>query len=252
MQWAIDYLLKHFTQAVGYYNRGDPAIFDWELSDLIADNNWHDLNLSAIVPAGATIVRFSVLHSATSTSARIMMRQNGNANNFNIASMRCQVGSLNQDETFLVSPDADRIIEYRIVGGFTTFLRLTVCGWWMGGNALNISINRGDPAVKDFETVDFTIDNAWHDLNLTAIIPAMTGFLFCTVEINYNAIGRLVQFRTKGNVNRPNVSAIRSVAVNSPNVADITIPTAGNQIIQYKIEHTDFLNISLTVKSWSF
>lgn len=252
MQWAVDYLLKNFTQAVGYYDRGDPGIWDWQLVDLIADNAWHDLDLSAIVPAGATIVRFQTIFRSTSTNSRFMIREKGNVNSFNVSSIGIQLGNETLEEQLFCAPDADRVIQYRFVSPVPSFFRMTVCGWWMGGNALNTFVNRGDPVAVDFTGVDFTANGAWHDLSLTTIIPSTTRSILCTVDVNYDAVGRVAQFRTKGNVNRPNVSIIRSVFVNSPISADITIPTEGQQIIQYKMEATDYLNVNLTVKGWSF
>lgn len=131
MQWLIDLIIAAAKTEIGYFDRGDPTTFDWELSDLIADNNWHDLNLSAIVPAGARCVLFNVLHHSTSSSGRFMMQTNGNANGNNIASIRTQTAFRYQDFPFLVAPDADRIVEYRIVPPGTNFLRITVRGWWL-------------------------------------------------------------------------------------------------------------------------
>jgi len=130
MQAIIDIIAARCHALYGYHDRGDPVSFDWQWPALTADNNWHDLNLSGIVPAGALLVLFSVFHRASATSARFLMRQNGNYNEFNVASLRSQNANILQDTHFLVSPDANGIVEYRIVPFGTDYLRLTVLGWF--------------------------------------------------------------------------------------------------------------------------
>ncbi|GAI28680.1 unnamed protein product [marine sediment metagenome] len=104
--------------------------FDFQLSDLTQDGNWYNMDLTALVPAGATQVKFQLTYRTANIADRFMMREKGNFNTWNIASLRPHAPNQYRDYIFLVTPNADRFVQYRFVGTDCNFLRMTVCGWW--------------------------------------------------------------------------------------------------------------------------
>lgn len=243
------YLATH--PAIGpFIDRGDPVEWDWELSDLVEDGNWHDLNLSSIVPDAATQVKFQLTHRSTTVNDRFMLRQNGNVNTYNISVLRCYVANLYSDHLFLVTPDLVRKVEYRFVGVGCDFLRMTVCGWWLKAEAVIGFVNRGDPAAVDFTAGDFTIDSAWHVLDLSAIVPANTSAVLMRCRVKCNSANRWIYFRPVWNINFVNRSQCQVVSANDDYYYDIVVPTLGIAALHYLSNIADFPVIELTVKGW--
>lgn len=113
-----------------YVDRGDPAAYDFTLGSFTTDGTWRDLDLSAIVPAGATTVHVKVIIQDDAAASNFELRKNGNSNTFNTSGMATQVANTQMTAEFTVSCDVDRIIEYRAtnltwVGGIYFVVR----GW---------------------------------------------------------------------------------------------------------------------------
>lgn len=103
-----------------YVDRGDPAAPDFGNGDFTKDSNWHELDLSAIVPAaGANKL---VYITATVTGDTIEFRKPGNSNAVNTL-------YINAVESGWVQMDADRKIEYKVVPAAGTIAGFAVRGW---------------------------------------------------------------------------------------------------------------------------
>lgn len=111
-------------------------------------------------------------------------------------------------------------------------------------------VNRGDPAVVDYVTGDLIKDNAWHDLDLSAIVPENVKGVALYVSILELHIGTSVRFRKKGNTNPANVSRIYNQVAFEPNATDMTVPCDENRKIQYFASNVDFVILNITVKGW--
>ena len=116
-----------------YVDRGDPAAYDFEQGAMTTDNTWRDMDLSSIVPAGAKAVLLSVwARQTTDTERQYSFRKNGNSNAYAMSTNFNQVTSKLQGNDFVVSLDANRVIEYRFETGVTwSLIRITVKGWWL-------------------------------------------------------------------------------------------------------------------------
>jgi hypothetical protein len=113
-----------------FADRGDPAAKDYAYADLTHDNAAHDLDLSGVVPAGATAVALYVTVLSGTAGDRILFRKNGNSNLINIS--RAKSISAVQEGSYdcIVPLDSNRVIEYYSnidVGGTCD---ITVKGWW--------------------------------------------------------------------------------------------------------------------------
>lgn len=112
-------------------------------------------------------------------------------------------------------------------------------------------IDRGDPADHDFFADDLIIDNDWHDLNLSNIIPQDTKFVLIRCKLQTNLIGKKVYLRKKGNVNGINV-AIASTGVSAlPVYFDLWVACNGTDTpVQYKVNNVEWTSFVLTVRCW--
>lgn len=110
--------------------------------------------------------------------------------------------------------------------------------------------DRGDPAVPDFVTIDFTADNAWHDLDLSAIVPADAQSVLLSVVLNDNLIGRAFRIRKKGNVNGINVCRLDLLVANIDHYGDWVCPINSDRFLEYRLTAVGWTTIALSVKGW--
>jgi hypothetical protein len=112
-------------------------------------------------------------------------------------------------------------------------------------------VDRGDPAAFDFAVGDLTTDGAWHDLDLSSIVPASAKAVIIKVAIEDNAAGNAFAFRKNGNSNAFNI------ARQATQVADVTIhmpptiiPVDTNRVIEYLATSTTWTTINIQVCGW--
>lgn len=123
--------VTELTTTYGFYHdRGDPATVDFETADFTTDNTWRDLDLSAIVPAGAKAVHFWTAIKDDAVSSDMRYRKNGNTSSVNMAQVTTQVANVTRNADITVACDTNRIIEYRGDNLTFTDIVLIVRGWW--------------------------------------------------------------------------------------------------------------------------
>ena len=113
-----------------YVDRGDPAAYDVTKAMLDTDGAWHEMDISAIVPAGAKAVHFLVHFDGVGVDWKIMFRKKGNTNEINHAGMETLLNSLERHRSAIVACDSNRTIEYKADNVAWTTLSLAVRGWW--------------------------------------------------------------------------------------------------------------------------
>jgi len=113
-----------------YVDRGDPAAVDYEKEDLTIDGAWHELDLSAIVPAGAKAVLFASRCEGNAVNWKICIRKKGNTNTVNQACLETIRANVTRYRTGTVAVDVNRKVEYNADNQAWTTLSLTVRGWW--------------------------------------------------------------------------------------------------------------------------
>jgi len=111
-------------------------------------------------------------------------------------------------------------------------------------------VDRGDPAAADFITGDFVIDTAWHEFDLSTIVPehakAITFYLYWSSD----SIGRYAKFRKHGNVNDKAIAAVTTSSAWVPIIGDLTVAVDTNRKIDYYFTAGVAQTISMTVKGW--
>lgn len=130
MQWLIDLVIEAIGIPPTFIDRGDPAAPDFDATDLTKDAAWHELDLSAIVPEGATAVTLAILTHAAAVQNQLYFRRAGNTDAVNIAAVTTVIVGLLQTNDFVVAVDEDRKIEYSLTALNWNIIFITVKGWW--------------------------------------------------------------------------------------------------------------------------
>jgi hypothetical protein len=119
------------TQSATFVDRGDPSGFDLTLGSMTTDGNWHDWDLSSIVPAGATAVLISARITDDAAGSLFQLRENGNSNVYNTSVISTQVANIGFFMDMITACDTNRIVEYTAENLTWTAINLTVRGWWV-------------------------------------------------------------------------------------------------------------------------
>jgi len=130
MQWLIDLIIEAIGIPPCYIDRGDPAAADFTIADFNITNAWTMLDLSAIVPEGATAVNCSFTIKATSVNRKFRLRRHGNVNDIAMGKVRTQVANVLIGDNCTVAVDADRKVDYwrELIG--INFCNMNILGWW--------------------------------------------------------------------------------------------------------------------------
>ena len=129
MQWLIDLVIEAIGIPPVYIDRGDPAADDFVKADFIADGNWYEEDLSAIVPEGAKAVVLRVDLRSDAVGKWIQMRKPGNVNTKNVSMARTQIANLYITNDMICSISEDRKIEWRIQAALWINVEIVVKGW---------------------------------------------------------------------------------------------------------------------------
>lgn len=130
MQWLIDLILSLIPSGPGYIDRGDATTFDFELTDLITDNTWRTLDLSAVIPENTTAVHLRVFLLSPYNIGRIRFRKLGHTGFANIADADVQLSNQSLPSDKIVSVSESRQIQYRAANTTYTSIFITVAGWF--------------------------------------------------------------------------------------------------------------------------
>ncbi|KKN03290.1 hypothetical protein LCGC14_1109260, partial [marine sediment metagenome] len=118
----------------GFIDRGDPDLSgsghaDYLESDLTLDGTWNDLDLSAIVSAGAAAVLLAVQIKDNLVGPEIEFRENGDTNIYNRSRARTVISNVYFGYDLIVAVDGNRVIEYKGNPGIDNIF-IIIRGWW--------------------------------------------------------------------------------------------------------------------------
>ncbi len=116
-------------EGTGLADRGDNAAWDFDEDDLTEDGNWNDLDLSSIVPSGATAVLLGVDITDDAVGSTILLRKNGNSNEVNMGIVRTQIAGVERSADRIVFCDVNQVIEYQATAVVWSSILFTVRGW---------------------------------------------------------------------------------------------------------------------------
>lgn len=130
MQYLIDIIVEVLRTIIGFFFRGDIAAFDWTVVDFTADNAWHDLDLSGIVPAGTRCVMFRLDLRDNLVGRTFWLRRDGNVNVHNASGIVTQVANVYNRIQLVCPCSINRMVEYKVPVGGIDIINLVVVGWW--------------------------------------------------------------------------------------------------------------------------
>jgi len=111
-------------------------------------------------------------------------------------------------------------------------------------------IDRGDTAAADYTKDTLTTDEAWHTLDLSAIVPKGTTAVAIRLFIRTGANNRYVTFKRNGQANNINSSYVLTQASNVSYGCDIIVPVDSDRKVEYKIENVVWTTCNVTIKGW--
>ena len=111
-----------------YVARGDPAAYDFDATTLTQDGAWHTLDLSAIIPANAKLVKLRAVISKTDASKELRLREAGLTNDIIAEHLWSITGYVIVDKTFYI-PCSGQQVEYYVTSGVWNTIGIAVCGW---------------------------------------------------------------------------------------------------------------------------
>jgi len=118
--------------AIGFVDRGDHGT-DFNDSShggtLTIDDAWHDLDLSAIVPAGAKAVLLYVYMHGTAAGSAFAFRKNGYTSTKTFFVL--EAANVGKYASCIVACDTNRVIEYLGSVTTTTDAEIIVAGWFL-------------------------------------------------------------------------------------------------------------------------
>ncbi len=113
-----------------FVDRGDATGWDYTEADFIEDSNWHELDLSGIVPANAKAVSVYLKFRATAANRIGQFRKFGNTNAYNVSGLSTQVANIDKWGVLTVALSTDHKIDYFFTTGTYPYIRFLVKGWW--------------------------------------------------------------------------------------------------------------------------
>lgn len=114
----------------------------------------------------------------------------------------------------------------------------------------NIYIYRGDPASYDWTIGDFVKDDAYHDLDLSSIIPVGTKLVHLHCIGRCDTVGAHIQFRKNGQSNGINNAVLNMQGANITIAADLFVQPDADRKIEYDIFADTWAIINLVVRGW--
>lgn len=111
-------------------------------------------------------------------------------------------------------------------------------------------VNRGDPADYDYDKDDLTKDGAWHDLDLSHIVPVCAKAIFLIGHVEGGGIDWTIRFRRKGNVNEINHGGMETIRANVERHRSSIVACDPNRVIQYNADAEAWATLNLAVRGW--
>lgn len=115
-----------------------------------------------------------------------------------------------------------------------------------------VFVDRGDPAGYDYAKEDLTIDGAWHDMDLSAIVPEKAKAVFILGHLQGNAVDWKISFRKNGNVNDVVHGGMETLRANVERHRSSIVALDDDRIIEYNVDNQAWDTLDLAVKGWWF
>ncbi len=115
----------------GYVPRITNLIADFQQFDFVLDGGWHTLDLSAIVPAGATAVNLAIRVIPVGVGDDVRFRCPPDTRNPGRSILFTQFVGVNKRQVWTQGIDENRHVDYRFADVGWNSIILLVRGWWL-------------------------------------------------------------------------------------------------------------------------
>lgn len=117
-------------KGMDFVDVGDPSAVHFNKDDLILDGEYHELDLSGIIPKAARLVMIMVRLEGSAGYPDFKIRRKGNVNTIADDIIRVITVNTPYFETLTVACGSDGIIEYRGKVATYTTCNLIIRGWF--------------------------------------------------------------------------------------------------------------------------
>lgn len=128
--------------------------------------------------------------------------------------------------------------------GYNLFMREAMKG------LVDMFIDRGDPAAYDFVKTDLTLDDAWHDMDLSSIVAAGAKAVLICGHLEGAAVDWKIIFRKKGNTNEINHCGMDTLRAGVERHRSCIVAVDAARVMQYKADSEAWTTLSLAVRGW--
>lgn len=130
------------------------------------------------------------------------------------------------------------------MSGYNLFMREAMKG------LVEMYVDRGDPAVYDKVKTDLTIDGAWHDLDLSSIIPAGAKAVLLKTRLQSANPGDAIRYRKNGNTNEINVCGCEALRANVIRTRLGITSIDVNRVLEYNADNIAWTLLDIVVRGW--
>lgn len=121
---------RHVTPGVNYVARVNPATPDMTQAVLTKDGNWHDLDLSAIIPITTKLLHLYVTLSSNAGNTSLHFRPHGYTNGLDIVELKNPTGATSISLSFFIKPVIG-VIDYAVLNVAGLGVNIVVIGWFL-------------------------------------------------------------------------------------------------------------------------
>lgn len=112
-------------------------------------------------------------------------------------------------------------------------------------------VDRGDPASFDRTLNDWTVDTAWHDWDLSAIVGAGSRLVVIAFDCRNTANWNNWYFRKNGNSNAINVDGVHVAISNVHYTGTFMVETDSSGVVEYLLDNDSTWNVlNACVRGW--
>lgn len=132
----------------------------------------------------------------------------------------------------------------RCIPGYNQFISEALRG------EFSMYVDRGDPSTQDFTLANFTCDNTWRELDLSAFIPTIARAILCHLKFEASVKDEEILFRKQGNTNALNVTGCITKQTDKHQYKTVIVSPGDTRKIEYKATSVNITVLSLTVRGW--
>lgn len=109
--------------------------------------------------------------------------------------------------------------------------------------------DRGDPSAVDYDHTTLTADGAWHDLDLSSIVPAGAKAVLLRVG-GYDNTQNAIYFRKNGNSNAVNMGVWDNSVINVTYSHDIWVALDSNRVVEYIMTNVTWTSLTVVIAGY--